>query len=224
MVSRIKLVILDYDLTLVDNIYDFYISFCEAYEEYIGSCISFETFYEKLVNDTLTTLIPEEVDHVSFWKSMRSRICRTRYLKLNEGVEHFLRMVNSMGIKTVIVSGKECHPYYIEMELRMLGIDDYIDKVYTFYYLDILNAYEGELFDKSWLLNHVLKEYSVEPFNVVYIGDYRMDYMSSVKVGIEFIGLASIGGRRRMFKDLGVKRIAENFYDILEYLVDLTNY
>lgn len=221
MIFKIKLVILDYDLTLINNLVDFYISFSESLEKFSGSKISFNEFYEYMSSDKLVSIPPKSIDSRVFWKDMRKRICRSHAIIPSIGVKEFLNITSSSNVKNVIVSGKECYSKYLEMELEKIGIREYINGIYTFFDLDILNGVEESLFDKSWLLKHVLNEYSIEPSDAVYIGDYKLDYYSSLKVGINFIGFATIPGRIKMFKDLGVKYIARNFYEVLHLLVKI---
>jgi phosphoglycolate phosphatase len=221
LISRIKLVVLDYDLTLLNNIADFYTAFTDALYRVVGRRISLGVFCKYFLEDRLSELIPKDIDLRRFWIMMRKNICRSRSLVLREGARFFLELLNTYNIRCVIVSGKECHPRYIETELEMLGIDDYIEQIYTFYQLDVLNGVEEELFDKSWLLKQVINNYKIEPEEVVYIGDYQMDYISSLKAGINFIGLASYEHRFKKFRELGVKHIARSFYEAARMIFEI---
>jgi len=219
VVFKIKLVILDYDLTLVNNIIDFYISFSEALEKFTGKTLTFNEFYNYLARDELINILPDSIDQWVFWREMRRRICSSHTLIPSRGVKEFLYTTSFFNIKNVIVSGKECHPKYLELELEKIGIRDYVDGIYTFYSLQILNGVEETLFDKSWLLKYVVNKYKVDPLETVYIGDYKMDYYSSLKAGVNFIGLASLPSRAKMFKEIGTKYVARDFYEALYLLL-----
>lgn len=216
----IRLAILDYDLTLVNNIFDFYLSFRNALKEYAGIDLSYEAFHDMLVKDKLVDIVPRNLQW-SVWRSMRRQICKHHYSYLNKGAEYFLYMTSLMNIRKVIVTGRECHEQYIWSELRRLGVDQYVDEIYTFYHIPILNGREDELFDKSWLLSYIVDKNGYEPRETVYIGDYKQDYYSSLKAGIHFIGLSFIEERVKQLIEIGVKHVARDFYEALYHLVEL---
>ncbi|OYT40545.1 MAG: phosphatase [Desulfurococcales archaeon ex4484_58] len=220
-IVSLKIIILDYDLTLMDNICDFYLSFNEAYHKYVGKTISFHEFYKAFVNDQLINIIPDNIDQEKLWKYMRKEICRSRFSRLNEGVHYFLYYTDILGLKKIIVSGRGCHPKYIYEELRRHGILEYISGVYTFFDQEILGGVEKVLFDKSWLLKYIIKKYKINASDTVYIGDYKLDYYSSLEVGVNFIGLTSIPERIILLKRIGVKRLARNFYEALLHVLDI---
>ena len=221
MVYNVRLVILDYDLTLINNVVDFYISFVEALRELTGKIISYDTFIKLLVEDRLSEAIPENINQWTFWRNMRRKICRSRALIPNKGIDYFLQTLNSFNVKTVIVSGKECYPTHIVLELEKIGLMRYVSDVYTFFNLYLLGGREDSLFDKSWLLKYVVSRYKVEAFETVYIGDYKVDYYSSLKAGINFIGYVSLPSRMKMFRELGVKYIVRDFYEALNILSEI---
>jgi len=209
LVFKYKLVILDYDLTLVNNIVDFYMSFIDALNNTLGYTISFNEFSKHLYNDKLDVFL-KNVDKRRFWVLMRTFICYyNKSSILNKNVERFLETTSSFGLINVIVSGKECHPEVIYRELELMGIRDYISRVYTFYDLNIHGGLEEVLFDKSWLLKKALIDHGVEPWQAVYIGDYIMDYYSSLKTGVDFIAYAICDERLESFKARGVKTIRD---------------
>jgi len=216
----LKLVVLDYDLTLFNNLYDFYIAFNESLTRHTGKSISFEEFYERLLNDKLSELVSSE--SWSVWRDMRKKICVSRYSYLNRGVEWFLYMTSYMGLKKIIVSGRECHSRYIWLDLMKHGIDEYIDAVYTFYDMYLFGGVEEELFDKKWLLKYILEKYHVEPVEAVYIGDYKLDYYNSLELGLWFIGFSAIDERIECLKRLGARFTGRDFYEVFYNLLEIS--
>ncbi|MEM0380466.1 MAG: HAD hydrolase-like protein [Desulfurococcaceae archaeon] len=224
MTNGIKLIILDYDLTLIDNIIDFYDSFNETLREYCVETVSYIDFYNRFMRDDLKSILPKFIDSESFWIKMRSKLCSSKSINyVDEYTRFFLYNTRLMNMKNVIVSGKYCHKQYIVNDLIANNIIDYIDDIFTFLDLDLLNGVEEELFDKSWLLKYVLNKYGVEPFETVFIGDYYMDYVSCLKTGVFFIGLARSDYRYSVFRKHGVKYIARDFREVFLYLIDLIN-
>jgi len=219
--TRVRLVILDYDLTLVNNVIDFYLAFTESLKKHFQREMSFSEFYDLLVSDKIVDEVPTTGIGYKVWVDMRRLICKSRYISsLAPGLKFFLEITSSTGVEHVIVSGKECHSEYIWRELRRAGIDNFINGVYTFFDLAVLGGYEEELFDKSWLIKYAVKKHGKRVEEAVYIGDYKTDYYSSVKAGVRFIGLAFIERRAELLRDIGVGCIARDFYEALICLTE----
>ncbi len=219
MSNKIKAVMLDYDMTLIESIYDFYDAYNEALKKFLGKTITFNEFYNLLISHRLGDLI-RNVDEVEFWRYHRRR-CRSMYGYPVRGAYYFLYWVKNLGLKTVIISGRECHSSVLLYELRKFGLDEYIDNIYTLFDLYVYGGEEEELFDKSWLMRFVLRKYGIENDEAVYLGDYRLDYISSRKVGVEFIGVALSEERRKCLLDIGAKRVARDLYEALLHLIEI---
>ncbi len=211
---------LDYDLTLVNSIYDFYEAINEAIKHYGGSPVDYGTFYRLLEEHLLDTLIPPGASKDAFWKYFR-RVYRSMTGIPVRGAYRFLHYASLMGIGRVIVSGRECHPGHIWLELRRHGLDEYIDEVYTMYDLEVIGGVEEELFDKAWLIKLIMKKWGIAPWEGVYIGDYRQDYISSVKTGVEFIGVAFSDKRARCLREIGAERVAMDLEGALYHLLSI---
>ncbi|WP_245521897.1 HAD family hydrolase [Staphylothermus hellenicus] len=213
----IRAVLLDYDLTLMNNLLDFYDAYNEALKKFVGKTLGFNEFYRLLINYSLQTYIPPDVDQLSFWRYFR-QVYRTRYGYPMEGAYYFLYWVKALGLKTIIISGRECHESSIWEELKRFGLDEYIDKVYTMFNTFILGGVEEELFDKTWLIGYVLSSYGLDGDEVVYIGDYRQDLLSARRSGIRFIGIAFSKERKECLQRLGAEYVGSNLYDVTYYL------
>ncbi len=216
----IRLVLLDYDLTLMNNIYDFYDAINETLIHFGGEPVPFKVFYKMFLEYRLWELIPRGVKPETFFRYFR-RIYPSKTGIPVRGVEYFLYWTRNMGLRNIIISGRECHEKRIWMELEKYGLDEYIDAIYTFFDLEILGGLEEELFDKSWMIKWVLDKYSVEPWEAVYIGDYSKDYYSSVKTGVEFIGLALSEERANCLSSIGAGRVSRDYYEALLHLLEI---
>lgn len=222
MVSRIKLIILDYDLTLMDNIYDFYLSVAENFRRRTGLYLDYDRFYKLLVSDNLYSFINSTVGFDdSFWREMRRSICKSHNLKPAEGLFDFLVLVKNLGLKIAVVTGRECYSLQIKHDLEKTPIIDYIDEIYTMFDLYVNGGREDFLFDKSWLIKFVCKRFGVESREAVYIGDYRLDYESSLKAGCGFIGLTWIPERMKLLLNNGVTRLAVDFREALIHVIEM---
>ncbi len=216
----IRIVLLDYDMTLMNNVFDFYDAINTTIRKYGGTPISYDEFYNLLITHRLYDVIPEGVDQEEFWKYFR-RIYRSMYSQPTWGAERFLWYTHIIGLSKVIVSGRECHEKLIWMELERHGLDEYIDDVYTLYHLEVIGGMEEELFDKSWLIKYVLDKYGYEPSEAVYLGDYQQDYKSSNKIGVEFIGVAFDENRAECLRRIGARHVVRNLEEALWVLIDI---
>jgi len=213
----IKLAILDYDLTTMYNVFDFYEAYMSALKRYGGGFVSFDEFMELLNQDRLSERIPSGVDKAEFWLFFR-RVYVSRHSTPMDGVGDFLRIVKGLGGKTVIVSGRETSSAYIWMDLRMHGLDEYVDEVYTIDDLARLGGVEEYLFDKSWIISYVLEKYAVEPCRAVCLGDFTTDLLSCRKLGVPFIGVNKDEYRGRLLKSRGAIIVVKNFHEAIAWL------
>ncbi len=208
---------LDYDMTLIDNILDFYEAYNLSLKKFLGITIGFDKFYYMLNNYLLDSYLPQNIDRTSFWRFFR-RIYRTRYGRPARGAQYFLYWVKTLGFKTLIISGRGCPSETIWFELSRFGLREYIDEVYTLFDVEIHGGVEEELFDKSWLIRYALKNYGLMPRETVYLGDYRQDLISSRRAGVRFIGVAFSEERMKCLYSLGAEYVARDLYDALNYL------
>jgi phosphoglycolate phosphatase-like HAD superfamily hydrolase len=209
---RLEMIVLDYDLSAVINDTDFYETFCNTLREFGEKCISFNEFSKQLESDTLKNRIPRMIHEDYFWRRFRQSYI-SRHSFPRTGLREFLLLMRNLGIKIVVISGRETHPEYIWSDLRRHGIDELIDDVITMHTLPLLSLREEFLFDKTPLIEHAKRKYSVLG-EFICIGDYVTDYYSCIKAGGVFIGIGS-AARTSILKKAGVSFIAENFYEVL---------
>uniref|UniRef100_A0A7C2FFF8 HAD family hydrolase n=1 Tax=Thermosphaera aggregans TaxID=54254 RepID=A0A7C2FFF8_9CREN len=217
----VKLVIFDYDLTFVDNYVDFYEAYSHALKIYGCKPPSFDKFMEMLEHDELEDSVPAGINKNDFWRLFR-RVYVSRHGFLKKGCKEALNTLKSKyHVKTAIISGRETSSEYIWMELRRLGVDEFIDEVYTLQDLVYLNGVEESLFDKSWLLNYVMRKHGVLPCQTVFLGDYITDYLSALKSNVYFIGVNQSEVRGGLMVKKGVGLVARDFYDVLLHISSL---
>jgi phosphoglycolate phosphatase len=219
----VKLVIFDYDLTFVDNYVDFYEAYSSTLKTYGYEPPDFNKFMEMLEHDALEDSVPAGISKNDFWRLFR-RLYLSRHGFLKRGCkEALISLKSNYHAKTVIISGRETSPIYIWMELGRLGVDEFMDEVYTLQDLVHLNGVEETLFDKTWLINHVMRKYGVLPCQTVFLGDYITDYISALKSGVYFIGVNQSEVRGGLLRKKGVNLVAKDFYDVLLLLSSLNH-
>jgi len=215
---KIKMLILDYDLSSVINDIDFYEAFCSALREVGRSCLSFNEFSTLLESDLLREYVSRYTSEDAFWRKFR-QLYISRHSYPRRGLRELLIQMKRFSIKIVVLSGRETHPEYIWWDLRRHGLDELVDDIVTMYDLNTLFLQEEFLFDKSPLIEYVKRKHGVlEGF--VCIGDYVSDYYSCMKSGGVFIGIGSVV-RTSVLKKAGVQFTAEDFYEVLLKLREL---
>ncbi len=218
--ARLKLVFLDYDLTLMDTMIDFYEAVNRARERYGLKPLDYEAFLRYFIEDTLDRMAPPPEDPIGFWRYFR-RVYETRYGKPMDGAWYLLYILKLRGCRNIIVTGREKPSTTIWGELRRFGLEWGIDEVYTMHDLEVMGGSEDCLFDKSWLLRVLLDKHGAEPGEAVMIGDYRLDAESAGKAGILFIGLSSIRPRAESLYSAGACRVVSSLYEVPLVIYDV---
>ncbi len=216
-----KLVFIDYDLTLMDSLLDFYEAVNKAREFYGSKPYSFDEFFKLFVSDRISyEAVPEGVSERDFWRYFR-RVYTTRHGRPMDGALYFLTVLYSINTLNIVVTGREIPSTIIWDELRRFGLDWAIDEVYTIYDISVLGGEEEILFDKSWILKHVLEKHGIDPLDAVSIGDYKTDVLSSAKVGVPFIGLSPYNERKKSLIENGACKVVSNLYEVLMAIYDI---
>lgn len=218
---RLKLIILDYDETLVENPFDFYEAYCQTLRIHGSTCPSYDEFMLLLRYNQLSDRIPGEVDQESFWRVFR-KLYRSKHSTLRKGLREFLVIMRNFNVRLVVVSGREAPIWDIQRDLINHGVAEYIDEVLTLYNMEIMGFQEEFLFDKSCLIEYAKRKYGIyEDQAVICIGDYITDYFSCKKAGGIFIGINTYPERNSELKKHGVEYTARDFYDVLLIMHDL---
>ncbi len=215
-----RLLILDYDLTLVNSLYDFFEAVNESRRAFGLKPLSVAEFLDYFLRDELTWKAAPEDCSDCFWKFFR-RIYRTKHGKPIAGAAIVLELLKSIGVRNVIVTGREVPSSNIWLELQGMGLDHVIDYVYTLYDLAIIGGREEPLFDKSWIISYLLNKGSFERSEAVFVGDYWLDALSASKIGIPFIGITSFERRALDLLRHGACRVVRDFYELLAAIYEI---
>ncbi|MEM4718159.1 MAG: HAD hydrolase-like protein [Desulfurococcaceae archaeon] len=218
---KLKLVILDYDETLVENSFDFYEAYCQALSTHGLTCIPYDEFIFLLRQNRLPDLIPGVIKQESFWRVFR-RLYRSKHSILRRGLREFLVIMKNFNVSVVVISGREGPSWDIQRELINHGVAEYIDEVLTLSNLEIMGFHEEFLFDKSRLIHHAKQRYGAFGDHAsLCVGDYITDYISCKKAGSIFIGINTFPERNIELKKHGVEYTAKDFYDVLLIIYNL---
>lgn len=214
-----KLLVLDYDQTMVENTFDLYEAYCEALRQYNSNCISYGDFIEILRGNRLDKAIPIDVDLVEFFREFR-RHYKSRHSYPQKGLRELLIILKILDFKVIVVSGRETSSQYIIWDLRRHGLDEYVDDVLTIHDLHLINGKEEFLFDKSGLIEYAMRKHGVIGVAIC-IGDYVTDFYSCKKINGVFIGLNSIPERNEYLRDIGAEFLAGDFSEVFYLLSEL---
>lgn len=214
MPRSLKILILDYDMTLVNNLIDFYEAYNESLKNHCSRVISFEEFYRALLRDELDAE-SSRCGGDFFWRFFR-RVYRTRTGYLVRGAREILVYSRAIGLRNIIATGRDCLEREIYDEIKRFDLEDLVDEVYTIETLRRRGLREEFLFDKRDMIRAILRDHGASPEEAVFIGDYTTDYLSSVGVGVVFIGVANDEYAREILERRGVKCVAKDLYEALE--------
>jgi len=136
LLDGIKAVIFDLDGTLIDSMWmwkqidiDYLASKGKPFPPDLQDTISGMSFSETAVYFKDTFGIEDDLEVIKdCWNNMAIDMYKTR-VTLKEGVEDFLKMIKSRGIKTGIATSNSAELAFMVCE--RLGIDAYIDEIHT---------------------------------------------------------------------------------------------
>ncbi len=184
----VRLVIFDYDQTLVESLEAFRFSLNLARTMYGAKPLSRSEFLSMFFSDSLSNAIPKGVSPEDFWEIfLRAYELSHPLPKLRSEARRALSEIKSRGLLTALITGRKCSHSTLGRELRALGLWELFDTIVTG--LD-WEAYDY-VFSKVRGLEMILKELEVRPNQAVMVGDYRADIVSAKEVGIIAVGLAT---------------------------------
>ena len=163
-----SLLLVDLDMTLIDTLNRFYVTFKDLLRVELG----WEEFIRLFREDRLDELVPEprEAFWIRFTRELSLR--RTPMDRVYPGVQEAL---SNLSCPKVVVTGRHVEPELIWDELMEFGISHLFSGVYTGY---------GEGWRKDPTLMRALKDYGVKPEDAVLVGDYWVDVASAKSLGL----------------------------------------
>jgi len=212
---RARLVIFDYDQTIVDSLDAFYLAFNMARAIHGLRPLPRHVFHKMYVSDSLDSLLPSNVDRVGFWETFlrvyETRLPRPRVFK---GAHKVLRLLKERGAGTALVTGRKCSLRTLKAELRELGLDRYFDIIVT----GLTVEDDTFLFSKRRGLRAVLARTHVSPEEAVFVCDYKTDVVSARAEGIKVIGVTLGHVSREDLKAYGADLVVDSLEELISVI------
>lgn len=154
--SRFKLYIFDLDQTLVYTLHRFHTALNMTLLEYGGSVVGWSDFLRLYSRDKLNVLLPKNVGVKEFWSNFRRHMSGWIHVydRPIRGSREVLEWVKKKRGVVVITTGRDSEPSHVWFELRVFGLHDHIDEVYTIRLQDPRD--EDQLFSRRGLLRSAI--------------------------------------------------------------------
>ena len=204
---------IDHDMTIVDSLQVFYISYNRALRKFGLKEISYDLFKKKFCQDSLEA--PSQVDDKDFWEYFKKIYATKEYgiLKSMPGAKEFLSSLKELGFPVIVVSGRGVEPEILESELKYLGLLQYVDEVKTLF------RTEKGSFDKTSIFIDTKIEYNTS--KCVVVGDYIEDMSSGKKANCFTIGVTGNCKSPEKLYRYGADIVFESLLELKENLRDV---
>lgn len=213
-----RLIILDLDQTILNTLSRFYETYNFVLELFGGKRIDWETFFRLFCRDELDSLRPRDTGRIEFWREFRRLYGEWIHEKdgLIEGAYETLRWLKEVGFNIVVTTGREIDKEKVWRELRVFGIADFVDDVYTLVEQD--PEHEDILFSRVGLLKQIIKKYGVPANRVIFVGDYWVDMESGRKAGLITIGVLTGCKSRELLLSHGANYVIKDISELPELI------
>jgi phosphoglycolate phosphatase len=178
-----KVVLFDFDGTIIDSVEATYEVFKEYVEMHGKSFISYQEFRQRFTTDWISFLKKFDIDINDEDQNINHLI--EQYLhaiqkaKIDPIIAKTIRSLKEQGYTIGIVSASL--ESVIKNKLHSEGI--FVDL--------IISGFELKITDKTQLLQITLNKLPVDPDNILYIGDMTDDIQAGKNVGIKVIALTT---------------------------------
>ncbi len=129
--------------------------------------------------------------------------------KVYDGIPEVLSLLNEKGFSLFVATTKP-RVYAIDI-IKHFDLAPYFNRVYG-------SELNGDLVDKTELINHIISNEGIDKNRVVMIGDRSHDIIGAKNNGLTSIGVTYGYGTREELLDSGADRLATSPSDILKIL------
>ena len=214
--NKLKIAILDLDMTLVNTIYRFYIVYNMVRRNYGIHEIGFKEFVENFKEDKLTEILNPLSESVRehFWKEFRRTYSGfiSPYDRPYCGAKETLRYLKGKGLGIIVSTGREAEPEEIWKELRHFKLDPYVDEVYTLAQQD--PSEEDLLFSRKGILSLILRRHQVSGDETIFVADYWVDMEAGRKAGVITIGVLTGLKSEELLKAHGAHYVIKGIWEL----------
>ena len=196
----IRLVILDFDDTLIDNIYLDYQSFVFSCKKLGLQSPSFKKIESlrkqgllagEIINEILDNKIENRIfsKFVTIRKDFLKDTSSIRFLKLKDDTEKLLLMLKQQKINCILCTSRKDKHFVIEF-LKKQNIYKYFSKIYDSQYLELtLDNVDplNRLLIKNILIRKILKDYNLRNSEILYVGNALEDQKTAQNMNVLFI-------------------------------------
>ena len=129
--------------------------------------------------------------------------------KVYDGIPEVLSLLNEKGFSLFVATSK---PWVYSIDIiKHFELAPYFNRVYG-------SELNGDLVDKTELINHIVSNENLDKNNAVMIGDRRHDIIGAKNNGLASIGVTYGYGTREELLDAGADHLAASPSDILNIL------
>jgi phosphoglycolate phosphatase-like HAD superfamily hydrolase len=216
----IKIVIFDFDDTIVDNIKMDYESFSFPCKKFGINMKSFEDIINfrknKMKSNEIIQILLKE-NNVKFEEFFNTRekflVDKKSFdlLELKKNINKVLKFLNENKIKLILCTSRD-DPKKITEFLKKNQILDYFSKIIT---RDDLNLnmdnrnYLQRLLTKNILMKKILRVENSNPNEVLYIGNAKEDWLVAKNMMINFVGFQNYYLTKNNFSDKNITDMIE---------------
>ena len=129
--------------------------------------------------------------------------------KVYDGIPEVLSLLSEKGFSLFVATSK---PWVYSIDIiKHFELAPYFNRVYG-------SELNGDLVDKTELINHIVSNENLDKNNAVMIGDRRHDIIGAKNNGLASIGVTYGYGTREELLDAGADHLAASPSDILNIL------
>ncbi len=184
-----KIVLLDYDVTLVDSLRAFFRRYNMTRVLYGMREVTWGEFMDGYRNDTLG---PRGRSSAEFWDlflRLYEVVVEEDYqTRPFDEVPRVLSELRDMGVRLVLLTGRKCSVSRMSWELGLVGLLRYFDLVLTGVSLS-----GGWRTDKGRLIGLALKVLGASRDEALFVGDYVLDVMGGKEAGVRTLQILRRG-------------------------------
>lgn len=203
----IKGVIFDFDGTLADTFPLIFLAFRKAIKKYTGRVYSDEElarYFGPSEDGILRQIVPGKWQEAMAIYLEEYKTHHTEYVRLFPGILDLLHQLRDRRLKLGIITGK-CEASLM-LSLDALGIK---------HYFDVFAAGSPERANKDTNLHRVVKDWGVEPGEVIYVGDAPSDIVFAREAGVVPVGVC--WSQSANAAELEAENPAELFDDVQQF-------